>query len=57
MAKVAGSRKVKVTEAELIEKIKGKAKELWEKKGCPQGQDQEIWLEAESLVKGKTTLS
>ena len=57
MAKVAGIKKVKMSEAELNEKIKEKAKELWETKGRVHGQDQEIWLEAERLVKGKATLS
>ena len=47
MAKVSGLKKGKLSEAELTEKIKEKAKELWEKKGRVQGQDQEIWLEAE----------
>ena len=51
MAKVSGVKKGKVTEAEQTERIKEKAKELWEKKGCVQGNDQEIWLEAERLVK------
>lgn len=45
-----------MSEAELNEKIKEKAKELWEKKGCVKGKDLEIWLEAESLVKGKSIL-
>ena len=51
MAKVSGLKKGKLSEAELTEKIKEKAKELWEKKGRVRGQDQEIWLEAEKLVK------
>ncbi len=51
MARVSGVKKSKVTEAELTERIKEKAKELWEKKGRVQGQDLEIWLEAEKLVK------
>ncbi|OQA56792.1 MAG: hypothetical protein BWY42_00825 [Candidatus Omnitrophica bacterium ADurb.Bin277] len=51
MARVSGVKKSKVTEAELTERIREKAKELWEKKGRVQGQDLEIWLEAERLVK------
>jgi len=51
MAKVSGVKKGKVSEAELTERIREKAKELWEKKGRVQGQDQEIWLEAERLIK------
>ncbi len=57
MAKVLGQKKGKMSEAELTEQIKEKAKELWEKKGRIQGNDFEIWLEAERLVKGKATLS
>ena len=57
VAKVKGFKKVKVSEAELTEQIKEKAKELWESKGCVQGKDFEIWLEAEILVKGKSILS
>jgi len=53
MAKAASLKKVKVSEAELTEKIKEKAKELWEKKGHIQGEDLEIWLEAERWVKRK----
>ena len=52
MAKVVGRKKGKVSEVEQIEQIREKAKELWEKKGRVQGQDQEIWLEAEKLIKG-----
>ena len=51
MAKVVGPKKIKVSETELTEQIREKAKELWKKKGCVQGQDKEIWLEAERLVK------
>lgn len=57
MAKVLGRKKSKVSEAELTERIKEKAKEIWEKKGRVQGNDLEIWLEAERLVKGITTPS
>jgi len=51
MARVSGVKKSKVTEAELTERIREKAKELWEKKGRVQGQDLEIWLEAERVDK------
>lgn len=37
---------------ELRERTEQKAKEIWERKGCVQGKDLEIWLEAERLVKG-----
>ena len=32
-------------------RIQEKAKKLWEKKGCVQGKDLDIWLEAEKSVK------
>lgn len=32
------------------EAIASKAKELWEKKGFPEGCDEETWLEAERLL-------
>jgi hypothetical protein len=56
MAKVTGlgwskTSSTKLSEAELTERIKAKAKELWERKGRVQNQDLEIWLEAEKLVK------
>ncbi|MFH1799399.1 MAG: DUF2934 domain-containing protein [Candidatus Omnitrophota bacterium] len=54
MAKISDRGKGKVSEAELIEQIRKKAKELWEEKGCVQGKDLEIWLEAETLVKKQT---
>jgi hypothetical protein len=41
----------KLSEAELNERIKQTARELWEKKGRVQNKDLEIWLEAERLVK------
>ena len=53
MARTSGRGKGKASEAELTEQIKKKAKELWEEKGCVQGNDLEIWLEAERLVKGQ----
>ena len=41
----------KLSEAELTERIQKKARALWEQKGCIQGKDLDIWLEAEKLVK------
>ena len=41
----------KLSEAELNDRIKKTAQQLWEKKGRVQGKDLEIWLEAERLVK------
>ena len=56
MAKIMGSGLSKIStpkwsEAEMTAKIQQKAKEIWQKKGCVQGKDLEIWLEAEKLVK------
>ena len=41
----------KLSKEELNERIKQKAKEIWEQRGRVQNQDLEIWLEAERLVK------
>lgn len=41
----------KLSKEELNARIQKKARELWEKKGCVQNNDLEIWLEAERLVK------
>ena len=41
--------------ADLTNCIKEKAKELWEKGGGKQGRDLEYWLQAEKIVKSKTT--
>jgi len=37
--------------SELNCRIQKKAKKLWKKKGCVQGKDLDIWLEAEKSVK------
>lgn len=41
----------KLSGAELTNRIQKKAREIWERKGCVEGQDLENWLEAEKLVK------
>lgn len=41
----------KLSDTELNARIQKKAKEIWTRKGCVQGKDLEIWLEAEKLVK------
>lgn len=41
----------KPSAADLTDRIQKKAREIWERKGCPEGQDIENWLEAEKLVK------
>jgi hypothetical protein len=33
------------------DEISERARKLWEAKGCPAGQDEEIWLEAEAQLK------
>jgi Protein of unknown function (DUF2934) len=33
-----------------IERIRSRAREIWESCGCPHGQDQEHWLQAESEI-------
>ncbi len=45
--------KNKCEKAELTNLIKEKAKELWEKGGCKQGNDLAYWLQAEKIVKGQ----
>ena len=56
MAKISGlgwskTSAPKLSKEELNERIKQKAKEIWEQRGRVQNQDLEIWLEAERLVK------
>ena len=56
MVKIAGigsskNATPKLSDAEITALIQKKAKEIWTKKGCVQGKDLEIWLEAEKLVK------
>ena len=43
----------KCEKAELANRIKEKAKELWEKDGCKGGRDLDYWLQAEKIVKGQ----
>jgi hypothetical protein len=33
------------------EEIAKRAREIWQKEGCPQGRDQEHWLQAESELR------
>jgi len=39
----------------LQETISRRARELWQRYGCPSGRDEEIWLEAERQVLGSTS--
>jgi hypothetical protein len=36
------------------EQIAERARSIWQKKGCPSGQDQKIWSEAEAQLKKET---
>ncbi|MFA5114987.1 MAG: DUF2934 domain-containing protein [Candidatus Omnitrophota bacterium] len=45
--------KKKCDERSLDDRIREKARQLWEKGGCQQGRDLEHWLEAERLIKRK----
>jgi hypothetical protein len=40
-----------VTEVPLHRQICWIARELWEKAGCPEGRDQQIWREAKKIVR------
>ncbi len=33
------------------ERVARRAQEIWERRGCPQGEDEQIWLEAEEQLK------
>ncbi|MEI8195744.1 MAG: DUF2934 domain-containing protein [Phycisphaerae bacterium] len=35
------------------EKIAARAKDIWQKKGCPKGQDQQNWQQAEEQLKAE----
>ncbi len=39
---------------DLTNNIREKARELWERDGCKQGNDLEYWLQAEKIVKSQT---
>jgi len=45
--------KNKCKNSELTDRIKEKAKELWQKDGCKQGRDLNYWLQAEKIVKSQ----
>ena len=45
--------KSKCEKAELTNRIKEKAKELWEKDGRKQDRDLDYWLQAEKIVKSQ----
>jgi hypothetical protein len=45
------SRSATATVSLTHEQIAERAKSIWRKKGCPSGQDQKIWYEAEAQLK------
>jgi hypothetical protein len=49
-----GSRRQQGSTAELEEKIRRRAYELWEQKGRPSGSSEEDWREAEAEILGIT---
>jgi len=51
--KGGGCMKNKCEKAELTNRVKEKAKELWEKDGRKQDRDLDYWLQAEKIVKGQ----
>lgn len=51
--KKGGVMKNKNKKVELTNSIEKKAKELWEKDGCKQGNDLSYWLQAEKIVKSQ----
>jgi hypothetical protein len=36
------------------DQIANRARAIWERRGCPEGEDEQIWLEAESELKRET---
>ena len=49
----SSSKKSAPTGDALKAEISQKAKEIWEKKGRPNGKDVENWVEAEKIIKKK----
>ncbi|NVN85190.1 MAG: DUF2934 domain-containing protein [Rhodopseudomonas sp.] len=37
----------------MQERIKHRAREIWELAGCPEGRDEEFWLQAEQEIHGE----
>jgi hypothetical protein len=53
-SKPAGVGKAAATatlEGPSHDRIAARAREIWEKRGCPYGQDEKIWLEAEEQLR------
>ena len=47
----SGSAKASGTATLSHQQIEDRAREIWQKKGCPAGHDEENWREAESQLK------
>jgi hypothetical protein len=41
---------MRMTEPDVMPLIRERAYQLWEAKGCPAGQDLDLWLEAEAAL-------
>jgi hypothetical protein len=48
--KKKNGKRTDVTAEERTQRIRSRAREIWESGGCPHGQDQEHWLQAESEI-------
>jgi hypothetical protein len=48
--KKKNGKPTEITTDNRIGRITTRAHEIWESCGCPQGQDQEHWLQAESEI-------
>ena len=47
-------KKTSTEKTDLTDRIRAKAKELWEKDGRKQGRDLDYWLQAERIIKSET---
>lgn len=47
----SGAGKSHTSPAPSHKQTEDRAKEIWRRKGCPVGQDEQIWLEAEAQLK------
>ena len=42
------------SEEDRLQRIRQVAYDMWEKEGCPEGREHELWLRAEAMVDGGT---
>ena len=52
MARFSNWNHCNVSQSEMTDRIREKARSLWEERGCIEGKDLEIRREAERMVKG-----